>query len=84
MRCAVNGLNTSLCDPENRLASLAAALQDVLPSTANPLLQVWVGGQLWATTAEASNVNSDLSYSIGLTRIAVTGFAYWQVLLGCG
>ncbi len=47
-------------------------------------LQVWVGGQLWATTAEVSNVNSDLSYSIGLTRIAVTGIAYWQVLCkGC-
>lgn len=47
------------------------------------LMQVWVGGQLWATTAEVSNVNSDLSYSIGLTRIAVTGIAYWQVPLGC-
>ncbi|KAL4436347.1 hypothetical protein ABPG77_009909 [Micractinium sp. CCAP 211/92] len=44
----------------------------------DPQLEVWVGGQLWATTAEVSNVNSDLSYSIGLTRIAVTGIAYWQ------
>lgn len=49
-----------------------------------PAAQVWVGGRLWATTAEASNVNSDLTYSIGLTHIAVTGIAYWQVLLRHG
>lgn len=40
--------------------------------------QVWVGGKLWMTTGATSDVNRDLDYSLALTRILVTGTAYWQ------
>ncbi|KAL4424195.1 hypothetical protein ABPG75_001496 [Micractinium tetrahymenae] len=41
------------------------------------VLEVWVGGALWLTTSEVSDVTTDLSFSLTLPTRAIRGSVQW-------